>query len=86
MLNDNIIDDHLFDQWSKELVELQRNYPEISEKTPLFEYFKDWDGSTGAFLPFNLDWVAPLWKGLKKYVKEENNRSHDKITRNLGSD
>ncbi|MFX3623092.1 MAG: hypothetical protein ACE3JP_03345 [Ectobacillus sp.] len=34
-LNETIISDHTFDQWSKELVELQEKYPAISK------YLKD---------------------------------------------
>ena len=50
-LNSNIIDDKQWDTWARELVKLQADYPEISEKVCLYEAFKDWDASTGAFLP-----------------------------------
>lgn len=57
-LNDNIIDDHTFDRWSDELVKLQTDYPDISKQVEWYEAFKDWDGSTGAFLPINDPWVV----------------------------
>ena len=51
-LNDNIIPDATYDKWENELVKLQNDYPEIANKVVYAEAFKDWDGSTGAFLPY----------------------------------
>ena len=56
-LNNNIISDKQWDSWARELRDLQNQYPEISEQVRLYEYFSDWDASTGAFLPITLDWV-----------------------------
>lgn len=56
-LNQNIISDRQWDMWAKELKALQEQYPNVSQKVTLYEYFKDWDASTGAFLPLSLDWV-----------------------------
>lgn len=47
----NIVSDKKWDAWAKELVKLQSDYSQISEKIEWYEAFKDWDGSTGAFLP-----------------------------------
>lgn len=52
-LNTNIIDDAKWDRWAMELVDLQLKYPKESKKAPYYEEFKDWDGSTGAFLKFD---------------------------------
>ena len=60
----NIIDDHTFDKWSDELVTLQHDYPEVSKQVEWYEAFKDWDGSTGAFLPVNDPWVISKAKYL----------------------
>lgn len=57
-LNTNIISDKQFDEWGRELVRLQHNYPEISKQVTLYEEFKDWDASTGAFLPITTPWVV----------------------------
>lgn len=57
-LNQNIILDKKWDEWARELKTLQEHYPNISEKVMLYEYFKDWDASTGAFLPITLPWVV----------------------------
>ncbi len=57
-LNRNIISDRQWDKWARELAELQRKYPEISKKVIWYEAFKDWDASTGAFLPITDEWVV----------------------------
>lgn len=56
-LDQNVISDSQWNKWSEELVELQRKNPELSNQVELAEYFKDWDGSTGAFLPISEEWV-----------------------------
>lgn len=55
-LDSNVITDKKWDEWARELVKLQSDYPEISEGVRYYDAFKDWDASTGAFLPFD-DWV-----------------------------
>ena len=57
-LNRNIISDMQWDKWARELVELQSKYLEISKKVIWYEAFKDWDASTGAFLPITDKWVV----------------------------
>lgn len=52
-LNKNIIDDATWDKWAMELVQLQKENPVASKKADYYEQFKDWDGSTGAFLKFD---------------------------------
>ena len=56
--NDNKISDQQWNEWAHELADLQKMYPNISKEVTLYEYFKDWDGSTGTFLPLDLDWVV----------------------------
>lgn len=57
-LNGSVISDKKWDEWARELCNLQSQYPEISRQVTLYEYFKDWDASTGAFLPIALSWVV----------------------------
>ena len=57
-LDKNVISDKQWDKWARELVELQSKYPEISKKVIWYEAFKDWDASTGAFLPITDEWVV----------------------------
>lgn len=51
-LNDNIISDHQYDEWARELVQLHKDNPKYSDEWD--EYFIDWDGSTGFTLPIHL--------------------------------
>jgi hypothetical protein len=53
----NLITDKQFDEWGKELVKLQSEYPEIASRVCYAKAFKDWDASTGAFLPLQDPWV-----------------------------
>jgi NAD-dependent DNA ligase len=46
-LDENIIDDHTFDRWCKELVTLQEEYPELASECVYADEFKGYDGSTG---------------------------------------
>lgn len=57
-LDRNLISDKQWDAWAKELVKLQTEYPEISKQVRWYEYFNDWDGTTGAFLPIRDSWVV----------------------------
>lgn len=52
-LDKNIIDDSTWDKWAIELVKLQQENPIASKKVIYYEQFKDWDGSSGAFLEFD---------------------------------
>lgn len=63
-LNQNSISDKQWDTWARELRDLQNQYPEISKQVTLYEYFKDWDASTGAFLPITESWVVAKAKTL----------------------
>ena len=57
-MDTNLIDDKQWDTWARELVELQKQNPEISKEVEWYEAFKDWDASTGAFLPIKDSWVV----------------------------
>lgn len=67
-LDKNIIPDYKWDKWAKELVELQAKYPQIAKKVIYFNEFKDWSGSTGAFLKFD-NWVKNKAEYLLKINK-----------------
>ena len=47
----NIISDRQFDEWGRELVKLQANYPNIANQVDYADAFRDWDASTGFNLP-----------------------------------
>ena len=63
-LNQNLISDKKWDEWARELRDLQNKYPDISKRVTLYEAFKDWDASTGAFLPIKEEWVINRAKQL----------------------
>jgi len=56
-LDQNIISDATWSRWAKELCQLQKDNPDISKSVEWYDAFKDFDGSTGAFLPLNDAWV-----------------------------
>lgn len=64
-LNNNLITDKQWDIWARELRDLQNKYPDISSRVVLYEDFKDWDASTGAFLKsIKAEWVVRRAKQL----------------------
>ena len=73
-LNDNYISDYQWSEWAKELAELQNKYPDISKEVTLYEYFEDWDGSTGVFLPLDLPWVMQKAQDLLHYRDNKSKR------------
>ena len=62
-MDENVIDDHKWQQWADELVELQKQKMEIGFYD---EAFRDWTGASGAFLPFD-KWVKDRAKKLLQY-------------------
>jgi hypothetical protein len=61
-LDQNLVSDATWAKWAKELQQLQKDYPEESRAVEEYEQFKDWDGSSGAFLKFgeNIKTVAKI--------------------------
>ena len=55
-LDKNIVSDATWSKWAMELAKLQADNPIASKKVIYYEQFKDWDGSTGAFLKYD-NWV-----------------------------
>lgn len=74
-MNCSLISDHVFDQWSRELVELQQSYPTISKQVELYESFKDFDGSSGYSLPYYHPNITTIARRLVRYK----NGKHEKI-------
>jgi hypothetical protein len=71
-MNTNIISDHTYDYWCKELAELQRDYPEESKNVSFyFKEFSDFDGSTGCDLPQE-PWMHEKCNRLLNYHKKLN--------------
>ena len=62
-LDTNIVSDSTWSRWAVELAKLQEQYPDIASEVEFAEEFKDWDGSSGAFLIFP-DFVSTVAKKL----------------------
>lgn len=58
--DENLISDWQYTQWSVELAELQRQYPDIAAKCDLTEEFKDYQGFSGYNLPLTHPWGMPM--------------------------
>lgn len=51
-LDMNLVSDHQWAEWGKELVKLQEENPDVADKVIFADSFKGFDGSTGYNLPF----------------------------------
>jgi hypothetical protein len=74
-MDTNLITDKQFDEWGRELVKLQKDNPEIAKRICFADAFKDWDASTGAFLPLQDPWVirkAQQLLNINRNMKGEN--------------
>ena len=69
-LDRTIISDETWNRWSEELKQLQLKYPDYSKEVEWYDAFKDWDGSTGAFLKYDncVDYYRLLWQGYDEWV------------------
>ena len=70
-MNENIISDHQWAEWAKELVAAQERFPKVAEKQLWAEDFADFDGSTGFNLPINQAGVVRLAQRLLNYHKKQ---------------
>jgi hypothetical protein len=78
----NIVSDATWSRWAKELAQLQKDYPKESAEAEEYEQFKDWDGSSGAFLNFgeNIKSVAKILLDSNKQVKSGSKISNSSIS------
>ena len=70
-MNENIISDHQWAAWAKELVEAQERFPEAARKQLWAKDFADFDGSTGFNLPINEPGVVAVARRLLANYKKE---------------
>ena len=84
--NRNVISDRQFDIWAKELVQLQKDYPEIAKQVDWAEAFEGFDGSTGFDLPIKDKWVQNKARKIcsSKCPKEEARSTIKQETRKKG--
>lgn len=74
-MNENIISDQQWSDWAVELEQLQRDYPDIAEVSPLHEAFKDFEHSSGQTLPLEDPWAVRTaqWLLTIHHNKQEEN-------------
>lgn len=70
-LNKNIISDYTFDEWARELCDLQTKYPNLSKTVIYYDDFKDFDGSSGFDLPYGDPCILNRALKLLAYVEEK---------------
>ena len=71
-LGETIISDYDFDIWSKELVDLQAQYPKESKDAKYYEEFIGFDGSSGFDLPYNYINIQKTGNKLLEYIRRKN--------------
>jgi len=75
-LNDSIISDDTFDRWATELINLQKDYPEISRATVHYEAFKDFltiDSAASLPLDGDIDLASRAYNLLRQHNIIEKN-------------
>ncbi len=70
-LNGNLISDSTWSTWAEELVKLQEQYPQIAERVDYAKEFKNFDGSTGFYLPTKNAEILSKARYLLKLQKED---------------
>ena len=62
--NENLIQDHVYDAWSKALAEFIQSHKEEFRESVYYTAFKDYDGCSGFDLPFSDPMVVGVAEGL----------------------
>ena len=68
-LDINLVSDHQWQSWAQELVALQKQYPEASERVIFYEAFRKFDGSSGYHLPYKDHQVVTIASRLLQQEK-----------------
>lgn len=67
-LDKSIVDDFKFTQWTYEVVDLMKKYPEEFLKSVYYEDFKDYEGATGHGLDYNKPEIVQVANRLTRGV------------------
>lgn len=68
--NSNLISDHTYDKWCKELAQLLKDYPDEAKESAYAFAFRDFDGSTGFDLPYRSPEIVFTAHRLMDYEKK----------------
>lgn len=71
-LNTNVISDHEFDKWSKQLYNLMQDNKELAKQTVYYKGFESFDGSSGFDLPYGDPKIQSIGLNLIKIVEKRN--------------
>lgn len=74
-LDTNLVSDNQWAEWAKELVKLQEQYPEISDKVIFADAFREFDGSTGFDLPYRDEQIINIAHRLLLLSKSSDTRA-----------
>lgn len=66
-MDSNVIADSTFDLWSKEVYDVMQNEPELFLMSTYCKEFAEFDGSSGAYLPYSLPHVQQAGQKLLRY-------------------
>lgn len=69
-LDENLIFDEKWTEWTLELERLTKEYPHIAQNAFLAEGFRDFDHSTGYNLPLETPWAVQKAMDLVEYHKK----------------
>lgn len=70
-LDINLVSDHQWQDWAQELVQLQKDNPEIAEQVIFAEAFRDFDGSTGMGMPYTDEQIVKIAYRLLQFNHEK---------------
>lgn len=68
--DETLISDWQWTEWAKELVQLQKDYPEIAKKCPYADAYEGFDYSTGYNLPLQDPWAVNKALALLEYKRK----------------
>lgn len=80
-MNDNIVSDHQWQEWAEELAKLQNENPDCCTIKYFDREFKDWDGTTGAMLPYRHPQIFAKAEWLVKYHNDQKSKDVDFVTK-----
>ena len=71
----NLVSDGQYDEWARELGELQRKYPDLAESVEFQrDAFRNFEGTTGYQLPLDDPWAVALAHRLLAYARRKGNQ------------
>lgn len=69
-LSDNIVSDHKYDEWARELIDLQQKYPEEAKEAPYAKDFEGFQMGDSFKLPMGEPWVIDTVTKIMAYHKK----------------